>query len=324
VNEKVLNFANWTDYIADDTIPGFTAQTGIAVTYDNYTSNDELAAKLAGGQAGYDLVVPSENLLRKLIAGGTLMPLDHDLLPNLPNVDSRFREADYDEGNRYAIPWAWGTTGLAYDKRVVTGPVTGFEVFGVRQVRGRASILDEARDGLAMGLLATGHDPNSLEPADLDQAVRYLLDLKHRRQIAQFTSETVEPMGSGQLPLAQCYSGDAAQAAQNNPDLVYLIPKEGGMTWVDTAVIPAQAPHALNAHSFLNFVLRPEVAAKLANTIRYGSPNAAARPMIDKALLDDPLVYPPPEVLAKLPFTKNLGSTAEARYADAWTKVKTG
>ncbi|MCP2260781.1 spermidine/putrescine transport system substrate-binding protein [Streptoalloteichus tenebrarius] len=322
VDEKKLNFFNWTDYIADDTVPGFQAETGIQVTYDNFSSNDELEAKIASGAAGYDLVVPSDNFLRRFLRSNLVRPLDHDLIPNLRNLEQRFREADYDPGNRYSIPWAWGTTGLAYSRSQVGAEVTGFSAYDLASVKGRATILDEARDGMMIGLLSLGHDPNTKDARQIEDATRYLLDLK--KKIGQITSDVIEPLTSGQVPLAQCYSGDAFQARKANPDLAYAIPREGGMSYVDLLCIPAKAPHAENAHRFLDYVLRPDVGAKLANAIRYGSANAAAKPMIDKELLDDPLVYPPADVLAKLPFTKDLGPDVEARYADAWTRVKTG
>ncbi|GAA0632954.1 polyamine ABC transporter substrate-binding protein [Kutzneria viridogrisea] len=322
VDEKKLNFYNWTDYIAPDTIPGFEQSTGIKVTYDNFSSNDEMAAKVSSGAAGYDLVVPSDNFLRKFTKAGLVQPLDHELIPNLRNLDPRFANGDYDPGNKYSVPWAWGTTGLAYSRKQLGDSVTGFSAFDLAAARGRSTILDEARDALGLGLIALGNDPNTTDAKQISDAAAYLVALK--KKIGQITSDVIEPLTSGQVPLAQAYSGDAFQARQSSEDIAYCIPSEGGMTYVDLLVVPKDAPHAANAHRFIDYILQPEVGAKLSNAVRYGSPNAAAKPMIDKALLDDPLVYPPAPVLAKLPFTKDLGPEVEARYADAWTKVKTG
>jgi spermidine/putrescine transport system substrate-binding protein len=321
VAEPELNFYNWTDYIAPDTLAGFTDASGIDVTYDNFSSNDEMEAKIASGAAGYDLVVPSDNFLRRFLRSGLLTPLDHDLLPNLKNLDRRFTEADYDPGNAYSVPWAWGTTGLAYSKSQL-GDVTGFSAYDLAAARGRSTILDEARDALALGLLVLGHDPNTTDAKQLAEAVTVLLELKGK--LGQITSDVIEPLTSGQVPLAQAYSGDAFQARAANDDLAYAIPAEGGLTYVDLLCVPKDAPHAENAHKFIDHVLEPSVGAALANAIRYGSPNEAAKPLIDPELLNDPLVYPPAELLAKLPFTKDLGPDVEARYADAWTRVKTG
>ncbi|MCC8245657.1 polyamine ABC transporter substrate-binding protein [Saccharothrix luteola] len=321
VDEPKLNLYNWTDYIAPDTLSGFKDASGIEVTYDNFSSNDEMEAKVASGAAGYDLVVPSDNFLRRFLRSGLLTPLDHDLLPNLANLGKRFTEADYDPGNAYSVPWAWGTTGLAYSKSQL-GDVTGFSAYDLAAAQGRATILDEARDALALGLLKLGHDPNTTDAGQIAEAVEVLLELKGK--LGQITSDVIEPLTSGQTPLAQAYSGDAFQARDANDDLAYAIPVEGGLSYVDLLCVPKDAPHAENAHRFIDYVLEPSVGAALANAIRYGSPNEAAKPMIEPELLNDPLVYPSDEQLAKLPFTKDLGADVEARYADAWTRVKTG
>ncbi|MGI5505372.1 polyamine ABC transporter substrate-binding protein [Lentzea sp. CA-135723] len=321
-DEPKLNFYNWTDYIAPETLPGFTSISGIEVTYDNFSTNDEMEAKIASGQAGYDLVVPSDNFLRRFLRSGLLQPLDHDAIPNLRNLEQRFVEAEYDPGNRFSVPWAWGTTGLAYSKSQIGGEVTSFDAFDLPNAQGRSSILDEARDGMAIGLLKLGHDPNTTDPKQIDDAANFLLSLK--KKLGQINSDVIEPLTSGQVRLAQSYSGDAFQAAGTNDDIGYAIPSEGGLSYVDLLVIPKDAPHAGNAHRFIDHILGAEAGAALSNAVRYGSANAAAKPLIDKELLDNPVVYPPDDQLAKLPFTKDLGGDAEALYADAWTKVKTG
>ncbi|WP_394616220.1 spermidine/putrescine ABC transporter substrate-binding protein [Lentzea sp. JNUCC 0626] len=321
-DEPKLNFYNWTDYIAPETLPGFTSISGVEVTYDNFSTNDEMEAKIASGQAGYDLVVPSDNFLRRFLRSGLLQPLDHDAIPNLRNLEQRFVEAEYDPGNRFSVPWAWGTTGLAYSKSQIGGEVTSFDAFDLPNAQGRSSILDEARDGMAIGLLKLGHDPNTTDPKQIDDAANFLLSLK--KKLGQITSDVIEPLTSGQVRLAQSYSGDAFQAGDNNDDIGYAIPAEGGLSYVDLLVIPKDAPHAGNAHRFIDYILGAEAGAALSNAVRYGSANAAAKPLIDKELLTNPVVYPSDEQLAKLPFTKDLGGDAEALYADAWTKVKTG
>src|SRR6185436_14709579 len=143
---KVLNFYNWTDYIADNTIPNFQKETGIKVTYDNYSSNDELFAKLSAGSTGYDLIIPTDATLVKMVHGNLVEPLDLSLITNIDNLDDRFRNADYDPGNKYSIPWQWGTTGIGFDKTKVDGEVTDWDAFNLPNVKGKTSILDEARD----------------------------------------------------------------------------------------------------------------------------------------------------------------------------------
>src|SRR3954452_12902815 len=177
---KTLNFYNWTAYIADDTIPNFQKETGIKVTYDNYSSNDELFAKLSAGSTGYDIIVPTDATLVKMKHANLVEPLDLSLIPNVKNLDPRFRDAAYDPGNKYSIPWQWGTTGIGFDKKKVGGTVTDWDAFDLAAVKGRSSFLDEARDAFAMALFALGKDPNTTDDGDLDDAKDYLIDLKKK------------------------------------------------------------------------------------------------------------------------------------------------
>jgi spermidine/putrescine transport system substrate-binding protein len=316
---KSLNFYNWTDYIAEDTIPGFEQQSGIKVTYDNYSSNDELLAKMQAGGSGYDIIVPTDSYLPRLKAGGLLEKLDLGKIPNVTNLDERFRNALYDPGNEYSIPWQWGTTGIGFDKRVAQG-ADDWNVFDLPEVRGKSAFLDEARDAFGMALIVLGRDPNSTDDGDLDDAREWLKDLKGK--VKSITSDYQEPLGSGELVLAQAYSGDVFQLQPENKNLEYAIPKSGAFQWVDAMVIPKDAPHPNNAHAFMNYILDPKIGAALTNYVQYGSPNKAAEQFIDKEVLDNPLIYPPADVMAKLVFQKDLGDD-ELKYSDRWTEVKT-
>jgi len=316
---KTLNFYNWTDYIANSTIPNFQSQTGIKVTYDNYSSNDELFAKMSAGSTGYDLIVPTDATLVKMIHANLVEPLDLSLITNIGNIDQRFRNAAYDPGNKYSIPWQWGTTGIGFDKTKVGGEVTDWDAFNLPNVKGKTSILDEARDAFALALFAQGLDPNTTDDGDLDKAKDYLISLK--KKIKTITSDYQDPLASGELLLAHAYSGDVFTIQADNPNIEYVIPKSGAFSWVDSMAIPKGAKHPGNAERFMNYMLEPKVGAALTNTVHYGSPNKAATPYIEKAILDNPLIYPPADVLAKLPFQKDIGED-ELKYSDRWTEVK--
>ena len=317
---KVLNFYNWTDYIAKGTIPTFQTQTGIKVTYDNYSSNDDLLAKIRNGGTGFDIIVPTDATLVKMKHANLLQPLDLSLIPNVTNLDPRFRTAAYDPGNQYSIPWQWGTTGLGFDKTKVGGPVTDWDAFDLPAIRKNSSFLDEARDAFALALFALKKDPNTLDTSDLDAAEQYLIDLK--KKVRSITSDYQKPLTDGDLLLCQAYSGDVFTAQADNPKLEYVIPASGAFSWVDSMAMPKGAPHPKNAEQFMNYILDPKVGAALTNAVNYGSPNKAAEPFISKDILDNPLIYPPADVLAKLPFQKDLGEE-EIAYADRWDKVKT-
>jgi spermidine/putrescine-binding protein len=320
VEAKQLNFYNWTDYIANDTIPNFQKETGIKVTYDNYSSNDELFAKMTQGATGYDIIVPTDAFVTKMKHASLIEPLDLSLIPNIKNLDPRFRNAGYDTGNQYSIPWQWGTTGIGYDKTKVKDPVTDWDAFNIPAVKGKSSFLAEARDAFAMALFALHKDPNTTNTGDLDAAEQYLLDLK--KKVQKITSDYQDPLKGGQLLLSQAYSGDVFTIEADNANIAYVIPASGAFTWVDSMCIAKGAKHPGNAMKFMNYMLEPKVGAALTNAVNYGSPNKAAEPFIDKSITSNPLIYPPPDVLAKLPFQKDLGD-AELEYSDRWTKVTT-
>lgn len=317
---KTLNFYNWTDYIAKDTIPNFQKETGIKVTYDNYSSNDELFAKLSAGSTGYDIIVPTDATLVKMKHAKLVQPLDLSLIPNVVNLDPRFRNAAYDPGNQYSIPWQWGTTGIGFDKTKVGGAVTDWDAFKLPAIKGRSSFLDEARDAFAMALFALKKDPNTTNTSDLDDAKNYLIDLK--KTIKTITSDYQDPLKSGELLLAQAYSGDVFTIQVDKPNIEYVIPKSGAFSWVDSMAVPKGAPHPGNAEKFMNYILEPKVGAALTNFVNYGSPNKAAEPYITKEILNNPLIYPSAAVLATLPFQKDIGED-ELKYSDRWTAVKT-
>jgi len=317
---KVLNFYNWTDYIAASTIPNFQKETGIKVTYDNYSSNDELFAKMSSGSTGYDIIVPTDATLVKMKHANLVEPLDLSLIPNVVNLDERFRTAAYDPGNKYSIPWQWGTTGIGFDKTKVGGAVTDWDAFNLPAIKGKSSYLDEARDAFAMALFALKKDPNTINTSDLDEAKNYLIDLK--KKIKSITSDYQDPLKSGELLLCQAYSGDVFQIQADKPNIEYIIPTSGAFSWVDSMAVPKGAPHPGNAEKFMNYILEPKVGAALTNYVSYGSPNKAAIPFIQKDILDNPLIFPSQAALAKLPFQKDIGED-ELKYSDRWTEVKT-
>jgi spermidine/putrescine transport system substrate-binding protein len=319
-DEQKLNFYNWTDYIDDKTLPNFKKQTGISVTYDNYSSNDELFAKMsAGGNTGYDIIVPTDATLVKMKHANLVEPLDLSAITNIGNLDPRFRNPDYDPGNQYAIPWQWGTTGIGYDPKKVGQKITDWDGLKLASVKNKSAFLDEARDAFAMALFALGKDPNTTNTDDLDAAKDYLLDLK--KNVQKITSDYQDPLKNGELICCQAYSGDVFTIQVDNPAVEYIIPTSGAYSWVDSMAIAKGAPHKKNAEQFMNYILEPKVGAALTNFVNYGSPNKAATPFIHKDILDNPLIYPPAEMLAKLPFQKDVGED-ELEYSDRWDEVK--
>ena len=234
------------------------------------------------------------------------------------NLDERFRTAAYDPNNKHSIPWQWGTTGIGYDEKKVGSKITDWDGLKLPSVHGKSSFLAEVRDAFAMALFALGKDPNSVNNGDLDSARDYLIELK--KNMKQITSDYQDPLKSGELICCQAYSGDVFTLESDNPAVSYVIPKSGALSWVDSMAIPKGAKHPGNAEQFMNYMLEPKVGAALTNSVNYASPNKAAEPYINKDILNNPLIYPPADVLAKLPFQKDIGED-ERKYTDRWTKV---
>jgi putrescine transport system substrate-binding protein len=339
--EKVLNLYIWNDYLAEDTIANFEKETGIRVSVSNFGSNEELDSKLAPGNSGYDVVVPSASAYERQIKAGYYQKLDKSLLPNLSNMDPEImaRLALQDPNNDHAVLHMWGTTGIGYNEDKVkallpNAPLDSWKlVFDpanakVLQKCGIA-VLDSATEMFSMTLAAMGKDPNSQDPADLEAAGEELMKLRPYLRYIE-TTRMITDLANGEICLAVGYSGDLLQARdraeENNTGqkIVYTIPVEGSIIWFDSYLIPADAPHPKNAHTFINYMLRPEVIAAVSNYTNYANGNAAATELVDEEVRNDPGVYPPPEVLAKL--APDLADTEETTriMTRLWTRFMTG
>lgn len=336
--EKVLNIYNWSDYIAPDTIAEFEKETGIEVRYDVYDSNEVLEGKLLAGQTGYDIVVPTGPFLARQIEAGVFRPLDKTKLTNWDNLDPALMERleTYDPGNRYAIPYMWGTTGFGYDAekiaaRMENAPVQSWDmIFDPEVVKNFAdcgvTLLDAPNEIIDIALNYLGRDPNSTDPADL-KAVEELLT-KIRPYVRYFhSSQYIDDLANGEICLAMGWSGDIFQAiddAAEGREIRYTIPEEGTVIWFDLMAIPADAPHPGNAHLFLNYILRPEVIAEVSNTVFYANPNRAATPLVAEEIRTNPSIYPSAEVRDRLFPEEPVPARAQRERTRLWTRVTTG
>jgi len=338
----VVNVYNWTDYIDDQAIAIFTAETGIKVNYDTYDSNETLDAKLRAGKSGYDLVVPTASpFLANQISARLYQPIDRSKLPNYVDLDRAIlkRLSVYDPGNRHAVPWMWGTTGIAYNVQKIkeampNAPVDSLAMVFDPGVAARFKscgivMLDSPTDVFPEVLAWLKLNPDSDNPEDLEKAVATLLSV--RPFIRKFhSSEYVNDLATGDACLAIGFSGDVAQAARrakaakNGVEIAYRVPKEGAQMWIDAWAIPADAPHPGNAHRFLDFVMRPEIAALNSNSIGYANANGEADQFVDADILKDPGIYPDEETMARL-FTVSPKQQAYERLRTrAWTRVTSG
>jgi spermidine/putrescine-binding protein len=316
---------NWSEYIDPDLYTLFTDQTGISVVEDNFSSNEELLAKLQGGSAGYAIIVPSDYMVNIMIEEGMLAELDHANIPNLGNLSEMFTTMEYDPGNKYCVAYDWGTTGIGYLASQVDEP-TSWAVFFDPDPNaayyGRYTMLDDVREAFAAALTYLGYDINTQDEAQLEEAKALLI--KAKAGLAGYDSDTYEDLvASEENLMAHGWNGDFLVAMEDNEDIAYTVPQEGGVLWVDNMCIPASATpeQKLAGEMFINFMLEPEMGAKLTEFNWYASPNAAAEEFIDPDILEDPAVYPPPEVMAKLHTIRPVGEF-ESVYQRMWDEVK--
>jgi putrescine transport system substrate-binding protein len=338
--EKVVNVYNWSDYIEPTVIEAFTKETGVTVNYEVMDSNELLETKLVAGRTGYDVVVPSANFLARQIKSGIYQKLDKSKLDvkNLdPDITKRLEV--FDPGNEHAVNYMWGTSGVAYNEEAIkaampNAPVDSFAMFWDPKVVAKfakcgVSVLDAPSEVIGTVLIYLGKDANSENPDDLKAAEKVLLSVRPYIRLIN-SSKYIEDLANGEICLALGWSGDALQARDRASEaskpftIKYNIPKEGAVMFFDNMAIPADASHVKNAHLFINYMLRPEVAAKNSNFLSYANSNAASWPMVSAEVKNNPNVFPTPEMMKKL--VPDLPESAEFTrvLTRTWTRFRTG
>ena len=339
--ERVVNVYNWSDYIDPKVIEAFTKETGIRVTYDTYDNNEILETKLLAGRSGYDVVVPSGPFLQRLIKAGVFQPLDRSKLPNWKNLwpEIMQRLQVYDPGNRYAVNYMWGTTGLGLNtaklrERLGAQALNSWEIVLRPEIIGKlkdcgVQMLDAPEDVFPNVLNYLGLNPDSKRIEDLNRAGDALFRI--RGSVQKFhSSEYINALANGDICLAVGYSGDVLQAkrraeeAKNDIEITYLIPREGALMWFDSIAIAADAKNVAEAHAFIDYLMRPEVAAANTNFVAYASGNLAARQFVNPEILNNPGVYPDEATFKRLFTNTAYDERAQRQMTRLWTRVKTG
>lgn len=323
-----LKIFTWSEYMDEENMPKeFEEATGIKVHLDMYESNEEMMAKLqAGGLGQYDLIIPSDYIMPSLINLNLLTPLDHSKIPNLKNLSDKFKTASFDPGNKYSVGWQWGTVGLMYNKeKVKESDVQSWSIlFDPANEVGPFYLIDSVREMLGIALAYLGYDFNSANPEELKAASDLLIQTKKRPSCLGFKGGVggKNDVIAGVADIAIVYNGDAIQTVSEEPEKFgFIVPKEGSEIWIDSMCIPAKAPNVDAAHKWINWVLEPEVGASLSNYNQYATPNEAAIPFLNKEDLENPGIWPTPEIMKTLHFVKDLG--VDNKIVDqAWTRTK--
>ena len=323
-----LSIFIWSEYMDEEKMPAdFEKKFGIKVRLDVFENNEEMVAKLqAGGVSQYDIIVPSDYIIPILVQQKLIQPLDHSKIPNLKNLFPRFTQTENDPGNKWSVPWQWGTVGLMYRKDKLTeDQVKSWAIlFDPKQSPGSFWLIDSVREMLGISLLYQGYKFNSDNPEELKQAADLLAATKKRPECMGFKAGVggKNDVVAGTAVAAIVYNGDAIQSVVDDPEkLAFTIPKEGSEIWVDSMCIPAKAPNVDAALKWINWILEPEVGADLSNYNMYASPNQASIPFITPEDLKNPGIYPPEEVMKTLHFSKDLGDNNKLIDA-AWTRAK--
>ncbi len=323
-----LNLYNWSEYMDPELISGFEQEAGVDVTETFYDSNETMLAQIDAGGAAYDLVVPSDYMVETMIEADLLVPLNRDALSNLSNLDPDFTAPPFDPDGAYSVAYQWGTTGLGFSYDVVPDPAQLswgliFDPEMGAAVAGQVQMLNDERETLGAALKYLGYSLNSTDRDEIDEAAQLVREAKDR--IATFDSDAYDDLlVQGETMVAHGYSGNfftAFDAADAWDSFGYGIPIEGGTAWVDNMAIPTTAENVCSAHAFINYLLDAENGAALTNFNYYASPNAAAEEFILAEILEDPAIYPPPDVLDKLEFIAGVGE-ASTLYADAFVEAK--
>ena len=317
---KVLNVYNVGDYIDEELINKFEKETGIKVLYETYDTNETMYQKVNSGSTNYDLVFPSDYMVEKMKNEGLLQKIDFNNIPNIKYIGKDFLNPVYDKTNEYSVPYMWGTFGILYNKKMVKEPVDSWDILWNPKYKGNILMFDSVRDTMGIALKKLGYSINSTDSKQINEAKNALIKQKDL-VLAYVNDEGKDRLLGEEAAMGIVYSGDAVNLMNENPNLQYVIPKEGTNKWVDTMCIPKTAQNKKEAEMFINFLLDPENAKTNAEYIGYSIPNEGALKLLDKEITENPVAYPSEEVLAKCETFRDLGDKIKL-YDKAWIELK--
>ena len=319
--EAKLNFYNWDTYIGPTTLEDYKASAGVDVKMDIFATNDELFAKLKAGNQGYDLIVPSNDFVERMVQADMLVPLDHSQIPNYKNIAPEFMDVDYDKGRKFSAPYTWLVLGIGYRKSKVKGVPDSWKVlFDSDEYKGRIAVLSEAGDMFRLYGKYLGKSVNELTPDDVK--IIEAMMVKQKPFIKAFHDDNGQDLLlSGEVDLVLEYNGDIAQKMAEDPDLDFVVPKEGSQFNSDNLCIPKGAPRPKNAHAFINYLLSEEAGKKITTEIKYPTPNAVVKAAMGKDYADNKVIFPPADRLAKCEYAK-FRPEIQPLYEEAFTRVR--
>ncbi len=314
-----LNIFNWEDYLGETTLGDFEEEFGVKVNLYTFEDEDFMISSLETNPGIYDVVITSDSMVTEMIQTKSLAELDKDNIPNLKNINPEFLNPLYDPGNKYSVPYLWGTTGIAINTSVVTEDVTSWSILWDSNYSGNISMLNNKYEVMAVALEYLGYSINSNNLSQLAEAEELLLQQKPLLQGYDDPITIKNKLISGELVLAHCYVGEVYIAADENENISYVIPEGGAPLWIDTFVVPVDSPHKYTAEVFINYILKPEISADITNYQWCASPNQAAEEYIDDEILEDPGIYPSQDILDKCEYFTELDGPTESEFNRIWS-----
>ena len=314
-----LNVFTWSGYVSDEIRTGFEEEFGVNVVVDTYATNEDLLAKLSVGASGYDIIMPSDYMVSIMAKSKLLAELNRDNIPNFKNISQHYLNKYFDPENQYSVPYTFGTAGIAYDSSVVSAEPDSWTILWDEKYKNQFSMLDDPRETPGLALKMLGYSLNTTDPDQLNHAKDKLIEQKPL--VKQYKNEAEELLIAGDVVMAHCWSGDALRAAEERPSVRYIIPKEGSSQFIDTVCIPKGAPHKDLAEKFINYLLRPEINAKISAFTKYGTCVPAAKEHLPEEILKHEHIYPTADVLQSLEWIKDLGDFTP-QYSRAWDEIK--
>jgi spermidine/putrescine transport system substrate-binding protein len=322
--QEQLYIYNWTEYMPDEVLSAFQEETGIKVIYSTYDSNESMYAKvkLSGGK-GYDVVFPSTYFVHKMHKEGLLSPIDHDALTNFKHLDTTLLDQPYDPGNVYSIPYVWGSTALAYNRdHVAPEAMRSWKDLWRPEFKNRLVMNDDLREVLGIGLIVNGFSVNETDPDHIEKAYESIRELMPNIRVFSGDSPK-QPLLNLEAFAGMVWNGEAYMAAQEFPAIQYAYPEEGAIFWVDSMVIPTGAENKKQAHAFIDFILKPEIALQVCEYIGYAPANRTAVDLMPEEMKTNPTIFPAPEEVKKGEFQTDVGD-AILIYERFWERLKTG
>lgn len=320
---EVVNVFNWYDYIDESVFAQFTEETGIEVNPMYFTTNEEMMVQVEANPGAFDVCFPSEYIVERMLASDLLAEINYDNVPNFQYVLSNLLDPSYDAGNAHSVPYMWGTVGILYNTKMVTEPVDSWGILWDEKYANNVFMLDSIRDSMGITLKYLGYSMNTRDITALEAAKNKLIEQKAQGIVKAYqVDETKDKMVAGEAALAVMWSGDAQYAIDLNPDLAYVIPKEGSNVWVDCMVIPKDAKHKENAEKFIDFLCRPDIAQKNCEAIWYSSPNTGAIERMGEEYTDNAVMNPSDADIANCEYFNDITGAYLNVYNTLWHEVK--